>query len=121
MEEPTQEQLSNPSWISEQIIHLAAELEHESELLALAELEEDKEAVSLIDRSYNQASIDDVAVMGGKKLSVAESEKRALVNTNNKYHELKYKREAKVEMINALKKRLDVLSWEYNTAGNRGG
>lgn len=51
------------------------------------------------------------------KMSVAESEKRALVNTNNKYHELKYKRDAKIELINAYKARLKVLSWEYEKAG----
>lgn|SRR3990167_3462592 len=105
MTEPTPEQLSNPSWVTEQIIHLAAELEHDSELLAIAELEEDKEALDFIDKSSE----------AGIKVSIAESEKRALVGTDNKYHEMKYKREAKVEMINALKTRMKHLEWEFNS------
>lgn len=96
--------LNDPNGISEEIIRLARELETESELLAKAELAEDKEAVFMMNNKFEQTE---------KRMSVAESEKRALVNTFNKYHELKYKREAKIELLNAYKKRIEVLSWEF--------
>ena len=96
--------LEDPNQISEEIIRLARELEAESETLALAEMLEDKVAVELLNSEGEPPF---------KKLTVAQAEKEALVNTNNKYHELKYKREAKIELLNAYKKRLEVLSWTF--------
>ena len=101
----TEINLSFPEDISLEIIKLARELETDSELLAEAELAEDKHAVDLLNSEGEPPF---------KKYTVAQSEKEALVATNNKYHELKYKREAKIEMINALKARLRVLEHEFN-------
>lgn len=94
--------LNSPEDLTQEIIRLAHELETDSEKLAQAELMEDKEAVALL--------------TGEEKISVAQAEKQALVRCENKYHELKYKRDAKVELINAYKKRVEVLSWEMKTS-----
>ena len=88
--------------ISKEVVRLAHELESESETLALAELLEDKVAVEFL--------------KGEVKTTVALAEKEALVSTENRYHELKYKREAKIELLNAYKKRIEVLSWGFKTA-----
>lgn len=95
--------LDDPEWLSKAAIELTTILYTQSAEMANAEFEESAAAVG-----YMSAESD-----GGKKMSVAESEKRAVVDTNNGYSKAKLSREAVVETINAIKKRIDVLSWEH--------
>ncbi len=53
----------------------------------------------------------------GKKMAVSEAEKRAMFDMGNAKHFMENSNEAVQEMINAVKKRLDVLSFDYKNQG----
>lgn len=93
--------LDEPDWLSGALIDLSAILVHTSVEIAQAQFREESEALECIDRSE------------GKKMSVSEAEKRAKVLTGNQYKELTLEREAIVETINSIKKRIEVLSYEF--------
>lgn len=95
--------LDNPEWLSKAVIELSALLYIKGQEMANARANEDGKAVG-----YMEAQVE-----GGKKMSVAESEKRAIVDTKNYYETCKLEREAIIETINSIKKRLEVLSWEH--------
>lgn len=48
----------------------------------------------------------------GKKISVAEAERRAIVNTEDEHEKIRYTRESLEELINSLKLRIKVLEDE---------
>lgn len=95
--------LDDPNWLSNCAIKLATLMWNMGAEMAEMRLLEERAAINYMDQ---------VSVDGAKKPSVAESEKRATSDTNNRYEQLKLQREAVVETINSIKKRLDVLQWE---------
>ena len=97
----------NPEELSRLCIELAGYLYTHNTQMAEAELEEKKEIVELLDKFLND---------GEKKISVAEAEKKAVVTTGNKYGLLKAQNEAIIEIINSIKVRLKVLTWERKDA-----
>jgi hypothetical protein len=98
--------LDNGEWLSSGIIHLAAILYELNKKISQAELDEYRITVNYLDQ-----------IRDGKKMAVSEAEKRALVDTNNTRHLLENSNEAIQEMIQAIKKRLDVLAWDYKNQG----
>lgn len=98
--------LDNGEWLSRAIIHLAALLYEHNKKISQAELDESRIIISYLDQITN-----------GKKMAVSEAEKRALVDTNNARHMLENSNEAVQEIINAIKKRLDVLAFDYKNQG----
>ena len=97
----------DPEFLSRTCIELAGLLYTHNTQMAEAELEEKKEVVELINK------LDGIET---KKMSVAEAEKRAVVLTENKYGILKAQNEAIIEIINSIKVRLKVLTWERKDA-----
>lgn len=90
----------DPGWLSEACVLLAGSLYRHNALMAEAELKEKQETIRHMDSGIP------------KKLSVAESEKRAVVATNNEYGKLKTQGEAIKEVINSIKIRIKVLEIE---------
>lgn len=95
--------LDDPDWLSKAVIQLGTLLYNQGISMAKAKFDEDNVATKYMD-TVSEA---------GKKMSVAESEKRATVDTDNSYEQHKLTREAIIETINSIKKRLEVLSWEH--------
>ena len=99
--------LDDPDWLSKCAIKLSTLMWNLGAEMAEIRLLEDRAAISYMD---------EILTEGSKKTSVAESEKRAVSDTNNQYEKTKLQREAVIETINSIKKRLDVLSWEHKHA-----
>ena len=99
--------LDSADWLSRACVSLASELYTLNTDAAKAELAEKSEIVRLIDE----------AVSAGGKTSVAESEKRAVVTTANRYGIFKAQSESVVEVINSLKSRIRVLEGEKSFSG----
>src|SRR6266702_479637 len=94
--------LDSPEWLSRGIVQLSEILYDLTKKLHQAEFDENRLTIQYLDNIQN-----------GKKMSVSEAEKRALVDTNNAKHFLENSIETIKETINAIKKRLDVLAFEY--------
>lgn len=94
--------LDNPDWLSRSLSVLSSALFYHNTEMAHAEVDEKKLAVKYMNTKKD----------GRKLMTVSESEKRAVVETNNRYGVLKAQGEAIKESINAIKKRIEVLSWE---------
>lgn len=94
--------LEDPEWLSDAAVQLSTLLYWHNTKTAQAELAENQAVVDLLDSSS----------LGDKKMSVAEADKRAVVATNNEYHQYKLQGDAVVEAINSVKKKLDQLLWE---------
>lgn len=97
-----EQHLNDPDGLSKIAVDLAVALYLHNQELAQADLEEKKVLVSFLDSKKDD----------GKGYSVAESEVRAEAQTDNKYKLKKVEGEAIIEIINSLKKRIEVLSWE---------
>lgn len=95
----------NPEWLSNACVELSANLYYFNTKIAEAELLEIEASVTLLETPDE-----------GKKMSVAEAEKRAVVLTNNNYGKLKLQGEAVIEAINSIKTRLKVLTWERSNS-----
>lgn len=98
--------LDNGEWLSRSLLHLSAILYEINKKTAQSELDEARTMVAYLDNIQN-----------GKKMAVSEAEKRAMVDTSNAKHLLENSNEAVQEMINAIKKRLDVISFDYKNQG----
>jgi hypothetical protein len=98
--------IDNGDWLSSSIMHLAAMLYEINKKSSQGELDEARTIVGYLDQ-----------IKDGKKMSVAEAEKRAMVDMNNAKHFMENSNEAVQEMIQAIKKRLEVLSWDYKNQG----
>lgn len=96
--------LDNPEGLSRLCVELSAQLFYMSKDIAQAETTEAAE------RNRVRAFSSD------KKMTIAEVDDIAVVNTKNKYKELKLELETAQELINAAKKRIEVLSWERQKA-----
>ena len=98
----------DPEFLSRICIELAGLLYTHNTEMANAEFEEKKCVVKLLDHIPE----------GGKKVSVAEAGNKAVVETNNIYGILKAQNEAIIEVINSIKTRLKVLTWEKQSTNN---
>jgi len=98
--------IDNGQWLSSSILHLAAILYDLNKKTAQAELDEARTIVSYLDM-----------IKDGKRMAVSEAEKRAMVDTGNAKHLMQNSNEAVQEMIQAIKKRLEVLSWDWRNQG----
>jgi len=96
--------LDNPNWLSEAIIQLAALNYRIGVEMARRELAEHQVITNLLAVPTSD---------GEKKMSVAEAEKRGLTETENAYGTLKNQSFAVIELIQAIKKRIEVLSFEH--------
>ena len=96
------EHLDDPEWLSKVCIKLSVLLFTHNTEMAQAELDEKTSAVTTIEGEVK---------LGGK-MSVAEAEKRAVMDTNNQYGKLKVQGEAIIQIINSCKTRLKVLGVE---------
>lgn len=70
---------------------------------AQAKFAQEAKVISIMDVS---------AATDEKKISKTEAESRAIVDTENSYEALDNEREDLAELVNSLKKRLDVLGWD---------
>lgn len=100
--------LDNPEWLSQVIVTLSTALYYHNTQMALAENEEKRALVGILENR----SVD------GKRMSVAEAEARAVVVTENEYGKLKAQAEGVIEAINSVKIRIRVLTWEKGQAVN---
>jgi len=100
--------LDDPDWLSKAAVQLATFLYYHNVGLAKADLAETSAMVTLLDKRTED----------GKKISVAEAETRAKVETENKYKEMCVTKDAMVEVINSIKKRVEVLGWERKESAN---
>ena len=98
------EHLDNPEFLSQTIIRLSALNIEVGTQAAQARFKQDQEAVNLLSLALGE---------GEKKYSVAEAEKRSIVATENEYELLDNLRDDIGELVNSIKKRLDVLSWGF--------
>ena len=98
--------IDNGEWLSRSILHLAAILYDINKKISQAELDEGRIIISYLDQ-----------IRDGKKMAVSEAEKRALVDTNNARHFMENSNEAVQEMINSIKKRIDVLEFDWKNQG----
>lgn len=98
--------LDSGEWLSRSIIHLSTILYDINKKISQAELDESRIIVGYLDQ-----------IRDGKKMAVSEAEKRALVDTNNAKHLMENSAEAVQEVINSVKKRLDVLAWDWKNQG----
>lgn len=94
--------LDNPGWLTNAIINLAHLLYHQNVRIAAKQLEEQQAKI----RHLSAPNSD------GKKTSMVEAEARAIFETNNEFNKAKLEGEAIQEMINAVKKRADLLEVE---------
>lgn len=88
----------NPDWLSKCAIKLSSLLYNLGDKVAEAKFAEYAVAVKYMDAEATESA---------KKMSNAEAEKRAVVETQNEYERLKLYYEAVIETINSIKKRLD--------------
>lgn len=88
--------------LSKALVYLSAQLYTHNSEMAQMELEEMQAIVRLLDTPD----------ISGKKMSVAEAEKRGLVDTSNNYGIMKAQKEAVEQHINSLKVRIRVLAGE---------
>ena len=95
------ENLDSPNWLSGALVALSSLLIHTSGNIAQAQFEENAVALRYLDSA------------GEKKVSVAEADKRGIQETFNRYKQSTLEREAIVETIMAIKKRLDYLAIDY--------
>src|SRR3990167_6668350 len=95
---------NDPQWLSVALIEIAVLLITRAEEMAIAEMEEADKLISLVE---------DSALSGEKKMAIAEAERRVLIKTGNKYGILKAQQEMWVEVLNGIKRRLDVLGWDF--------
>lgn len=96
----------NPHKLATYCTKLSAQLYWLGSEMAKAELDESAKLVDLLTSS---------TFSGDKKMSVAEGEKRAVEETRNRYGLIKNLREAVIEVTNSLKKRIEVLGWEFQS------
>lgn len=97
-----EQHINDPDGLSKIAVDLATAIYYHNQELAQADLDEKKVLVSFLDSQKAD----------GKGYSVAESEVRAEVATDNKYKLKKVEGEAIGEIINAIKARLNILTWE---------
>lgn len=90
-----------PDWLSKCAIQLSVLQYNLADAVAEAKYEESRYAVAYMDQ---------IPADGGKKMSNAEAEKRATVDSLNKYDKLRLRYEVVSETVNAIKKRLDSLT-----------
>ena len=95
--------IDDPNELSKIAIKLGTWMFYQASLMAQADLEYGQAVLTELNRPLEE---------GEKRPSVAESERAADVKTGNKRAELRLQSEATREVINAIKKRLDVLSDE---------
>ncbi len=98
--------IENAEWLSRSILHLSAMLYEINKKISQAELDEARAIVGYLDQ-----------IREGKKMAVSEAEKRAMADMGNAKHFMENSNEAVQEMINAVKKRLDVLAFDYKNQG----
>lgn len=98
--------LDSSEWLSRSIVHLSAMLYEINQKISQAELDEARTMVSYLDQITN-----------GKKMAVSEAEKRALVDTGNAKAFMENSNEAVQELINSIKKRLEVLAYDFRNSG----
>ena len=96
------------NWLSGSCLALTSHLYYHNTLMSEARLAEKTVVISCLENMK----------VGDKRMSVAEAEKRAVVETGNAYGILKTQGDAIVEAINAIKVRVKVLSWERQNANN---
>lgn len=98
--------LNNPEWIAQNIMRLSSLNIEVGEAASTARLNQERVLVGYLD----------IIVTDGKKMSKTEAESRAMVETMNEYEELDNLREDIAELVNSMKKNLDVLSWGYKNS-----
>lgn len=94
--------LDDPDSLSKAIIGLTAYLYTHNQETAEAGLEEEATIVTLLDNTPENE----------KKISMTEAEARAKVMTKQLYKKKMLEAEAITELVNAVKVRISVLSWE---------
>lgn len=99
--------MDDPQWLSSACVTLTSAMYYHNTEMARAEYEERKIVVAWLEG--NSAM--------GRKVTVSEAEKRGVTETNNEYGKLKAQGEALIEVINAIKMRIRVLSWERGIKG----
>lgn len=92
----------NPDVLSKLVVEIASLLYTHNQLIAQTDLDEKRVVVGFLDSKKDD----------GKGYSVAESEVRAEVQTDNAYKLRKLEGDAVIEVINSIKKRLDILQFE---------
>lgn len=97
----------DPQWLSTACVTLTTAMYYHNTEMADAEYEERRVVVNWLESG----------IVGNRKISVAEAEKRGVTETKNKYGKLKAQGEALIEVINAIKMRIRVLSWERGAKG----
>lgn len=103
-----QNNLDNPDSLSRIIVQLSLVNFKVNKLMAEAELEEEKAKQSFLDSPYQ----DEKGSL--KRMSSAEAETRAVVQTHNDYGKAKNISNSIPEIMNAIKKRIETLSFEYS-------
>ena len=93
----------DPNWLSDTAIKLSTLLYYHNTQTAQAELVENQAAIELLELT---------PLEGGKRVSVAEADKKSLVLTENEYGKLKLQGVAIIETIQAVKKKVDFLVQE---------
>jgi hypothetical protein len=97
--------LDNTEWLSKACVYLSSCLYTHNTKMAEAEMGEKQ--------AYIQAGGAVTQEDGKVKLPTVEDRKaKAVVDTKNKYGEMKAQAEAITEIINSIKTRLKVLGWE---------
>lgn len=94
--------LDDPEFLSNTIVRLSAINYEVGKLMAEAKFNEANSAIGFMNSS----------LMGDKKMAVSEAEKRAVVETSNSYELAKNNHDDIAELVNSLKKRLEILGWE---------
>lgn len=97
-----QTHLDDPNWLSRAIIELSSLLFTHNSQMANAHMIENRTAYLAVKEAKQQ----------GEKMSNAEAEKIANVETEDKYYLFKVQAEAVIEIINSIKIRLKVLESE---------
>lgn len=97
----------DPVTLSNYAVQLSILLYNLGDELAEAELLENQTIVGLLDVIPGEE--------GGKKMSVAEAEKRGVVDSANQYGKLKLNYQSLVEIIQSLKKKVDSLSQQMKS------
>ena len=98
--------LDDPDSLSRAIIELGALLYKTNKETSEANLKEDMAKISLMDNTPTDV----------RKMSATEADARATVITNGLYKEKMLEADATKEFINAIKVRINVLSWERKNA-----
>ena len=97
---------NHPNALSTKAAELSVLLYNLGDEVTGAELLEHQTLVSYLDK---------VPEEGGKKLSVAEAEKRALVDTSNEFGRLKLAYQSLVEIIQSIKKKVDIMNQQMKS------